>query len=180
MYAGCSPKRVPNCTPPNRTGVDQAEANRLRQHYWKSYGTTLAGLMREHGIDPAPYLQDVHDIDFTVLPADPDLAARLHERGSQGAQGYNCETYTCSHKSGFKYANGSGRYTCRYCGLGEGCRETLQTERRPSSGAAELIQSSLHASRRSHRRRPQSDAPEEYSTKRNQGSGDDSYHPRSG
>lgn len=58
-------------------GVGRTEANRLRQHYWDHYGTTLAGLMREHDIDPAPYLQDVHDIDFSVLPADPDLAASI-------------------------------------------------------------------------------------------------------
>jgi putative hydrolase of the HAD superfamily len=57
--------------------VAQDEANRLRQHYWDHYGTTLAGLMREHGIDPGPYLTDVHDIDFTVLPRDPELAARI-------------------------------------------------------------------------------------------------------
>ncbi len=62
----------------NALGVGKTEADRLRQHYWDSYGTTLAGLMREHDIDPAPYLQDVHDIDFTVLPADPELAARIH------------------------------------------------------------------------------------------------------
>jgi putative hydrolase of the HAD superfamily len=55
-------------------GVGRTEANRLRQHYWDTYGTTLAGLMREHGVDPGPYLTEVHDIDFTVLPADPDLA----------------------------------------------------------------------------------------------------------
>ena len=61
----------------NALGVGKTEADRLRQHYWDSYGTTLAGLMREHDIDPAPYLQDVHDIDFTVLSADPDLAARI-------------------------------------------------------------------------------------------------------
>lgn len=58
-------------------GVDRAEADRLRQHYWDSYGTTLAGLMREHGIDPGPYLHDVHDIDFSALPADPALADRI-------------------------------------------------------------------------------------------------------
>lgn len=58
-------------------GVDRAEADRLRQHYWKSYGTTLAGLMQEHGIDPGPYLTDVHDIDFSVLSPDPELAARI-------------------------------------------------------------------------------------------------------
>ncbi|MEI6097229.1 MAG: pyrimidine 5'-nucleotidase [Alphaproteobacteria bacterium] len=54
--------------------VGRTEANRLRQHYWQTYGTTLSGLMREHGIDPGPYLSDVHDIDFSVLPPDPDLA----------------------------------------------------------------------------------------------------------
>ena len=58
-------------------GVGKTEADRLRQHYWDSYGTTLAGLMREHDIDPAPYLTDVHDIDFSALPKDPGLAARI-------------------------------------------------------------------------------------------------------
>ncbi|MEY4873275.1 MAG: hypothetical protein RLZZ563_2605 [Pseudomonadota bacterium] len=48
--------------------VDRAHADHLRAHYWKSYGTTLAGLMAEHAIDPEPYLADVHDIDFSVLP----------------------------------------------------------------------------------------------------------------
>ncbi len=57
--------------------VDRARANHLRQHYWDSYGTTLAGLMREHDIDPAPYLEAVHDIDLSALPADPLLAAAL-------------------------------------------------------------------------------------------------------
>ena len=58
-------------------GVGRTEASRLRQHYWDKYGTTLAGLMREHGVEPGPYLTDVHDIDFSVLPADPELAAAV-------------------------------------------------------------------------------------------------------
>lgn len=58
-------------------GVGQTEANRLRQHYWETYGTTLAGLMREHDVDPGPYLTEVHDIDFSLLPRDPDLAAAI-------------------------------------------------------------------------------------------------------
>jgi putative hydrolase of the HAD superfamily len=58
-------------------GVARTEADRLRQHYWDTYGTTLAGLMREHGADPAPYLTEVHDIDFSGLPADPDLARAI-------------------------------------------------------------------------------------------------------
>lgn len=58
-------------------GVERAEADRLRRHYWATYGTTLAGLMREHGVDPGPYLTDVHDIDFSALERDADLAARI-------------------------------------------------------------------------------------------------------
>ncbi|MFN7004466.1 MAG: pyrimidine 5'-nucleotidase [Roseinatronobacter sp.] len=57
--------------------VDAGEANRLRKHYWASYGTTLAGLMAEHALDPEPYLVDVHDIDFSVLRPDPDLRDRI-------------------------------------------------------------------------------------------------------
>ena len=57
--------------------LGRTEADRLRQHYWDTYGTTLAGLMREHRVDPGPYLTEVHEIDFSGLPPDPDLAARI-------------------------------------------------------------------------------------------------------
>ncbi|WP_137112686.1 pyrimidine 5'-nucleotidase [Rhodobacter sp. SY28-1] len=63
--------------------VDRARADHLRAHYWATYGTTLAGLMTEHGVDPGPYLNEVHDIDFSVLAPDPGLAdsiARLPGR----------------------------------------------------------------------------------------------------
>lgn len=58
-------------------GVDRAEADRLRRHYWQTHGTTLAGLMREHAMDPGPFLHEVHDIDFSVLAPDPALADRI-------------------------------------------------------------------------------------------------------
>ena len=57
--------------------VDRLEADRLRQHYWATYGTTLAGLMTEHGVDPAPYLTHVHEIDLSHLVIDADLADRI-------------------------------------------------------------------------------------------------------
>lgn len=57
--------------------VDEMRANHLRNHYWRKHGTTLAGLMAEHGLDPLPYLRDVHDIDFSVLKPDPELAAAI-------------------------------------------------------------------------------------------------------
>ncbi|MDJ0820622.1 MAG: pyrimidine 5'-nucleotidase [Paracoccaceae bacterium] len=55
-------------------GVDRDHANHLRVKYWREHGTTLAGLMREHDIDPEDYLHDVHDISFDALTPDPHLA----------------------------------------------------------------------------------------------------------
>ena len=57
--------------------VDRDRADHLRAYYWQTYGTTLAGLMREHDVDPGPYLNEVHDIDFSVLVPDPDLARSI-------------------------------------------------------------------------------------------------------
>lgn len=50
------------------------EADRLRAQYWREHGTTLAGLMAHHGIDPDAYLAEVHDIDFSALAPEPGLA----------------------------------------------------------------------------------------------------------
>lgn len=58
-------------------GVEGAEAARLRDHWWRAHGTTLAGLMAEHAIDPRPYLAEVHDIDFAPLLPAPDLGAAI-------------------------------------------------------------------------------------------------------
>mgnify|MGYP003316694343 FL=1 len=57
--------------------VDEQRADYLRRHYWHTYGTTLAGLMREHDLDPGPYLHEVHEISFDALIPDPLLAARI-------------------------------------------------------------------------------------------------------
>ncbi|PKP74219.1 MAG: pyrimidine 5'-nucleotidase [Alphaproteobacteria bacterium HGW-Alphaproteobacteria-6] len=58
-------------------GVARAEADRLRDHYWQTHGTTLAGLMAEHGLDPLPYLVAVHDIALDALTPDPHLRAAI-------------------------------------------------------------------------------------------------------
>jgi len=58
-------------------GVDRTEADRLRRHYWQTHGTTLAGLMAEHGIDPDPFLIHVHDISLDHLEEDLLLAAAI-------------------------------------------------------------------------------------------------------
>jgi putative hydrolase of the HAD superfamily len=58
-------------------GVPQDVADALRHEYYTEHGTTLAGLMTHHDIDPDPYLVEVHDIDFSVLSPDPALAAAI-------------------------------------------------------------------------------------------------------
>jgi putative hydrolase of the HAD superfamily len=58
-------------------GVTDAQANHMRSDYWARYGTTLAGLMAEHDVDPGPYLVDVHAVDFSILTPDPVLAQRI-------------------------------------------------------------------------------------------------------
>lgn len=58
--------------------VSEETAHQLRRQYWKKYGTTLAGLMQEHGIDPDPYLHEVHQLDLDHLEPAPDLRAAIH------------------------------------------------------------------------------------------------------
>ncbi|MRX51101.1 pyrimidine 5'-nucleotidase [Paracoccus sp. S-4012] len=59
------------------TGASEAEAEALRADWFQRHGTTLAGLMAEHGIDPYPYLDEVHDIDLSGIGPDPGLAAAI-------------------------------------------------------------------------------------------------------
>ena len=41
-------------------GLDAEPARALASHYWLRYGSTLAGLVRHHGVQPAHFLHDTH------------------------------------------------------------------------------------------------------------------------
>jgi putative hydrolase of the HAD superfamily len=58
-------------------GVDAAGADKLRAEYWEKYGTTMAGLIEVHGMQPDAFLEDVHDIDLSHLEEDAPLAAAI-------------------------------------------------------------------------------------------------------
>jgi putative hydrolase of the HAD superfamily len=58
-------------------GVDASEAKRIQKDYYFRYGTTLAGLMREHKLPPERFLDYVHDIDLAPVAAAPALGAAL-------------------------------------------------------------------------------------------------------
>lgn len=56
---------------------DPVEARRVQKSYFHEHGTTLAGLMAAHGVDPHDFLDYVHDIDLARLSADPTLVAAM-------------------------------------------------------------------------------------------------------
>ena len=58
-------------------GVDRAAARAIQKGYYHRHGTTLRGLMLDHGVDPDHYLDFVHDIDLSPLAPAPALARAL-------------------------------------------------------------------------------------------------------
>lgn len=59
------------------TGLPHDEAYALQKHYLAEHGTTLAGLMAHHGVDPQRFLDEVHDVSIDCVTPDPDLDASL-------------------------------------------------------------------------------------------------------
>ena len=57
--------------------LDDDDAFRMQKQYFREYGTTLRGLMICHKMAPEAYLDFVHDIDLSSIPADPALDAAL-------------------------------------------------------------------------------------------------------
>jgi putative hydrolase of the HAD superfamily len=57
--------------------IPKDEAFRVQKHYYKRYGTTMRGLMAEHGLTPDTYLEYVHAIDHSPLVPNPALGAAL-------------------------------------------------------------------------------------------------------
>jgi putative hydrolase of the HAD superfamily len=55
------------------TGLAHAEARTLQRRYLDEHGTTLAGLVAHHGIDPHAFLDEVHDVSLDRLKPDPEL-----------------------------------------------------------------------------------------------------------
>jgi putative hydrolase of the HAD superfamily len=56
---------------------DAVEARVVQKRHFLEHGTTLAGLMRTHNVEPRDFLDFVHDIDLARIAADPALVAAL-------------------------------------------------------------------------------------------------------
>ena len=59
--------------------VPHDEAFRLQKDYYRRYGTTMRGMMTEHGLSPDDYLDFVHQIDHSPLEPNPALGAALEK-----------------------------------------------------------------------------------------------------
>ena len=57
--------------------VDAIEARRVQKQYFHDHGTTMAGLMRHHGVHPEDFLVDVHAIALDRIAPDARLRAGL-------------------------------------------------------------------------------------------------------
>ncbi|HXF87140.1 MAG TPA: pyrimidine 5'-nucleotidase [Xanthobacteraceae bacterium] len=57
--------------------VTKEEAFRVQKDYYRRYGTTMRGLMTEHGLKPDGFLEMVHEIDHSPLAPNPTLGAAI-------------------------------------------------------------------------------------------------------
>ena len=58
----------------NTLSLPHAEARRLQKDFYVKYGTTLSGLMSEHGVKPHDFMDFVHDIDLSPVDENKQLA----------------------------------------------------------------------------------------------------------
>jgi putative hydrolase of the HAD superfamily len=59
-------------------GVSMEAAKELRARYFREHGTTMHGLMAVHRVDPHEFMAFVHDVDLSVVPANPELVSALN------------------------------------------------------------------------------------------------------
>src|SRR2546429_1745453 len=55
--------------------VSAEEARRIQKDYYHRYGTTMRGMMTEHGVHADDYLAYVHQIDHSPLEPNPAMGA---------------------------------------------------------------------------------------------------------
>ena len=57
--------------------MDLAEAKKLQKKYYKQHGTTLRGMMDNHGVDPDHFLAEVHKLDYSIVGPNHKLNEEL-------------------------------------------------------------------------------------------------------
>ena len=57
--------------------IAQDDAFKVQKDYYRRYGTTMRGMMTEHGISADEYLAYVHEIDHSPLEPNPAMGAAI-------------------------------------------------------------------------------------------------------
>ena len=63
----------------NFLSIPKDQAFRVQKDYYKRYGTSMRGLMAEHGMKPDDFLEFVHAIDHSPLTPNPELGAAIEQ-----------------------------------------------------------------------------------------------------
>jgi putative hydrolase of the HAD superfamily len=58
-------------------GLEPEGARALRKQYYHEHGTTLAGLIAHHGVDPAAFIAEVQQVSMDCVAPDPELRGAL-------------------------------------------------------------------------------------------------------
>ena len=61
----------------NHLNIDLKEAKKIQSKYYKQYGTTLRGMMDNHGVDPEIFLKEVHQLDYSIVEPNQKLNEEL-------------------------------------------------------------------------------------------------------
>ena len=59
--------------------VSKDEAFRIQKDYYRRYGTTMRGMMTEHGVNADDFLAYVHEIDHSPLEPNPAMGAAIEK-----------------------------------------------------------------------------------------------------
>jgi len=59
--------------------IEIKEAKELQKKYYKQHGTTLRGMMDNHGVDPDLFLFEVHKLDYSIISPNEELNKQLEK-----------------------------------------------------------------------------------------------------
>ena len=57
--------------------IEIDEAKQIQKKYYKQHGTTLRGMMDNHGVDPDHFLTEVHKLDYSIIGPNHKLNEEL-------------------------------------------------------------------------------------------------------
>jgi len=63
----------------NHLDIDINKAMKIQKKYYKKHGTTLRGMMDNHGVDPDYFLAEVHKLDYSIVNSNTKLNKQLKE-----------------------------------------------------------------------------------------------------